>query len=780
MQRIPIVIFAQVPPPEHGQSRMVAALLEELQNSEELFEVRHVNARFSKTMDDIGDSSAGKLLLSLRYIAMAWNVRMRMNRPLLYYVPGPVKWSAVLRDWLLLTALRPWFRAVVFHWHAIGQGEWAYGSARLRLPGPGIIDQFARLISRLVLKQPDLSVCLTTNSCRDAEAIRSRRIEVVPNGIPDPWPDFDTRVAPMRALRAQELAASKPNTYKILFLSHGSLEKGVMDAINAVDLLLESTDMTELAGVILTLAGGLQDSVIKPVQERLADMAARHEARFDSRLLDFISGDEKSACYLNHDVFLAPSHWESFGLTVAEAMASGLIVVAAASDGVTGVLPEDYPYLAPVREPGALSGHLRTVYMTHRNQTASALGLTLRNHFLKYYTRESFSTGMLVSLGGKSDMTPADKPAGIRVNVYLADQNPKLGRSLGISRMTEVVIRELSKQPGLLLRGLSSTSSIQMPHDGDCKVLPWSTRSPLARVLTDHLHPLWQIGKNTDLWYFPKGFLPRLHHLCSPSVVTIHDTIIQYYADHYPDWRTDTEYRYWASMLKHTLRNANVILTVSESARSQIQRFMKRHDIPEKEIIVTYEPCLYESVPQPDAPAKADYVLHLGSREPHKSTAWLIRHWMEAGMEEFPELHVIGKIPEEVEEMARASPRIVQLPFLDDDALRSQFTAARALVFPSEIEGFGLPAVEAYYLGTPVCFVNGTSVEEVLSVATAVGGFDLDSPDSLKSALRNVMALAPDEVRICGLKLREAYAAAKVAGRMTAVFERVNRLQSHA
>ena len=106
-------------------------------------------------------------------------------------------------------------------------------------------------------------------------------------------------------------------------------------------------------------------------------------------------------------------------------------------------------------------------------------------------------------------------------------------------------------------------------------------------------------------------------------------------------------------------------------------------------------------------------------------------------------------------------------------ALQAAYRSARALILPSEIEGFGLPALEAYYLGTPVCFVRGTSVEEVLGVATCKGGFSLDQPESLFSALAEVMRMSPGEVRECGLKLREVYAAEKVVERMMAVFQQV-------
>jgi alpha-1,3-rhamnosyl/mannosyltransferase len=126
-----------------------------------------------------------------------------------------------------------------------------------------------------------------------------------------------------------------------------------------------------------------------------------------------------------------------------------------------------------------------------------------------------------------------------------------------------------------------------------------------------------------------------------------------------------------------------------------------------------------------------------------------------------------------VEAVLASSTSIVKRPFLEDASLRAAYLNAKALVLPSEIEGFGLPALEAYYLGTPVCFVRGTSVEEILSVATYKGGFTLDDAESLFRALDEVMAMGTEEIRHCGLTLRETYAAEKVAARMMEVFEEV-------
>jgi glycosyltransferase involved in cell wall biosynthesis len=321
---------------------------------------------------------------------------------------------------------------------------------------------------------------------------------------------------------------------------------------------------------------------------------------------------------------------------------------------------------------------------------------------------------------------------------------------------------------------VSATSQREPAHA--VTALPWGTRKKWVRLLTDHIHPMFGRRRTRpDVYYFPKGYLPLLSCFCRPSVVTIHDTIVQYDSDHYPAWRSRFDYFYWTAMLKHTLKRADRVLTVSESARRQIQHFMRRHGLPQKEITVTYEPCAYENVPQPVGGAKQNYVIHLASEEPHKRTAHLIRWWHEAERQgrELPMLHLIGRIPAEVMPLLSSSRSIVKRPFLEDSALQAAYRESKALILSSEIEGFGLPALESYYLGTPVCFVRGTSVEEVLQVATNKGGFTLDCSQSLFDSLEEVMEMPDQEVEDCGMKLRERYHSAKVVDSMLAVMREV-------
>lgn len=786
---IPIVVFAQVPPPEHGQSRMVKLALDTLRESPESFSVHHINARFSENLEDVGEGTLRKVIPLSIYLLEAVFLRFRLRSPILYYVPGPAKWSPVLRDWMILALLRCFYHKVVFHWHAIGHGEWAQGSNRIRLGGPRWMDLVARRVSAWVLDRPFASISVSPTSTKDSAAVGSRHEKVVCNGLEDPCPDFDQLLEPARKQAHHQLSHSPTPCFRILFLSHGTVEKGLTDALDALRIVIDSSDPTWKFQI--TFAGGVSDSIKEAFRHSIDQIQKTGGDRVAIAVKDYVSGSVKSRCYAEHDVFLAPSRWESFGLTVIEAMAHGMQIVAASSDGVSGVLPANHPYLVPTADPVAIADGIQRCCMDLRRGGQLSEVLALRQRFLDLFQIRYFSGNLKQALrelglqhtGERSQQPSSESRAEnsletgsqqIAIQAYLADQNPGHDRSFGISRMSQVVLETLLARGDVAVETIVSKTSQQSPKGTSReRQLPWGTRRKSIRLLTDHFHPLFSnSGTPPDVNYFPKGYLPLLSAFCRPSVVTIHDTIIQYDEDHYPDWRKPWEYAYWALMLKHTLRKADRILTVSESSKSQIQSFMDRHRIPMKNITVTYEPCMYEGVPQPANPSKENYVIHLASCEPHKRTAHLIRWWHEAEQADhkLPTLHLIGAVPEEVAPLLASSRSIVKRPFLEDSALQAAYLEAKALILPSEIEGFGLPALEAYYLGTPVCFVKGTSVEEVLGVATNRGGFRLDSPDSLFSALSDVTTMSPEEVRHCGLKLRDTYAAAKVAERMMKVF----------
>lgn len=784
--------MGQIPPPWHGQAVATQILFDHHWPG---FQVHRLPMEFSDEMVEVGRFQWKKIKHLFSLIGRARAILKQNPGTILLYPPASAKWIPFLRDVAFLTCVRPLAGPVVFIFHASG------------LPAFVLRGRIRKLMGHLAYHGHDVALEVAQETITPHLIFSAKAWRWCPCGIKIP-----ECVSRERSIEAGPLV--------VLFV--GSLQegKGVMEILKTA---LHLKTLGREGEFFFRIVGKwFSDEFEKEARRFVDDSGLLKSVEFVGQL----TGDDKWQSYAEADVFFFPTHYasEATPIVLMEALGMGLPILSTHWAGIPAMLEGcETATLLPIRSPeqyaaalvtqsqktGDSSGTARQskhFYQAHflperfiervekafqfasmqpaplarnrRQREYAETGVSPGNFGLSTPSREANDSENTAILPRLFAETINQHPKGrIKVSAYLADQNPGHDRSYGISRMSQAVLESLHDGGRIDVEAIVSRTSQRLNIDtNSTSILPWGTRLKSVRLLTDHLHPLFLIHRGSpDIHYFPKGYLPLLHKYCKPSVVTIHDTIIQYDFDHYPTWRRAWEYRYWEWMLKHTLRKADRILTVSESAKHQVQNFMDRHEIPTKEITVTYEPCLYESVPQPLEPNKVNYVMHLASSEPHKRTAHLIRWWHEAELagRSLPILHLIGSVPTEVSALLASSHCIVKQPFLEESALQAAYLGARALILPSEIEGFGLPALEAYYLGTPVCFVKGTSVEEVLSVATDKGGFSLEHPDSLWQALAEVMAMTSDQIHSCGLKLRETYAAEKVAARMVSIFEEV-------
>lgn len=135
--------------------------------------------------------------------------------------------------------------------------------------------------------------------------------------------------------------------------------------------------------------------------------------------------------------------------------------------------------------------------------------------------------------------------------------------------------------------------------------------------------------------------------------------------------------------------------------------------------------------------AEKPYVLCVGSLDPRKNFPRLIEAWNQlcerGSVSEDAELRIAGSAnPRAFNDLGlpASNSRVRWLGAVNDAELVALYQNARAFVFPSLYEGFGIPPLEAMACGCPVVLSNVSSLPEV-------GGepFDVDDPDSAGAAL---------------------------------------------
>ena len=104
---------------------------------------------------------------------------------------------------------------------------------------------------------------------------------------------------------------------------------------------------------------------------------------------------------------------------------------------------------------------------------------------------------------------------------------------------------------------------------------------------------------------------------------------------------------------------------------------------------------------------------------------------------------------------------------VSDEELAALYRGARAVVFPSLYEGFGIPVLEAMASGTPVVTSGGGATEEV-----AGGAAVLVDPLDVASIAAGIEEAAArrDELRVLGLERAQAYSWRAVADAVEAVW----------
>lgn len=207
--------------------------------------------------------------------------------------------------------------------------------------------------------------------------------------------------------------------------------------------------------------------------------------------------------------------------------------------------------------------------------------------------------------------------------------------------------------------------------------------------------------------------------------------------------------RLWGTCLQ---KRCTKYLVQTPSMAAALRAWL-RHPIPIA--VVPFAPGGVPPGHQPyhSSPKRFDFV-YVASGEAHKNHFNLLHAWRllaDAGLTPSLAVTIDTRLyPELAREIDRHAHElglnIINLGSLSFAEVSLLYQAAKALVFPSRTESFGLPLIEAAQHGLPII---ASELDFVRDVATPVETFDAASPTSIARAIRRFMGQPEGPVVIC-------------------------------
>jgi len=259
---------------------------------------------------------------------------------------------------------------------------------------------------------------------------------------------------------------------------------------------------------------------------------------------------------------------------------------------------------------------------------------------------------------------------------------------------------------------------------------------PMLFFLRAVVEPIFRILDGNDVLFAPNFFMPRRQLPFGRDLVsTVHDLAFKAM----PETVNPATLQELEANLADSLFRAHRLIAVSNATASDLQEYL---GVARSRIRVVHEGLDSEflredSQPPPGLPE--NYVLFLSTIEPRKNVLGVLEamrlmvQWGYSG-----HLVMVGRWgwrTESIRATYENSPvrhRFVHLDYIRRDQLPALYRHARLLLFPSWLEGFGLPLLEAMACGTPVITSGRSAMPEVAGPAAVY--VDPSSPHGIATA----------------------------------------------
>jgi glycosyltransferase involved in cell wall biosynthesis len=226
---------------------------------------------------------------------------------------------------------------------------------------------------------------------------------------------------------------------------------------------------------------------------------------------------------------------------------------------------------------------------------------------------------------------------------------------------------------------------------------------------------------------------------------------------------------YYNTLLRAHMRRAATVIVTSHATLEAARERWPRQRYRLIPLAVDSWFRVMEGEPRTPEPT----VLYTGGFDPRKRVADLIEAVAQLRAR-LPAIQLVlsGEAPPEVVEMARRKldRQVTFSGYLGDEELASWYRRAWVVAYPTDMEGFGFPILEAFASGTPVVATRAGSIEEVAdNAALLVSPGDVkELADAIEQLLSNTRLR--DSLRAAGLQRASGFSWNEVAAKTIDVY----------
>ncbi len=332
------------------------------------------------------------------------------------------------------------------------------------------------------------------------------------------------------------------------------------------------------------------------------------------------------------------------------------------------------------------------------------------------------------------------------MNRVLVDARNITPQRAGIGRYAQSLMVAMSELESASDFHFSSLQNMQSPAQiGRFDV--HGVKQKIGNVV-DYLHAhrsINAIAKHISPSLFHSFFhiTPRKLKVNCPAIITLHDTIwIDHAKSSQPTaFKAMTIKAFAKTAIPDSLRRADHVICVSDATAERATEWIPR----EKMTVIGHgvDSSFFATTKKSDLVRKythggAKYICAIGNDKPYKNIRLLIDSFDSLNLPNV-NLVLIGNcegLGDHLDSLPNKN-RIFLAGMLDDDALKRTLAHSALFVFPSLVEGFGLPILEAMAAGIPTVVSDLEPMRSVASGASYL--FNPAEKDALSSAISEAM-----------------------------------------